>query len=141
MDLNLSSDSLHIDSPFFLQGNHRADGSAHKASRCLTLNPFPKARVESLGLPLCSEFPRIPGSKASLVWPRAPPGTPCQPASFSFQGTVLAGYSIQPQPLRRQGCWPPYTDEKLRLRLNMAPQLVSSTFGTQFKVCLNVSSV
>ena len=34
MDLNLSSDSHHIDSPFSLQGNHRADGSAHKASRC-----------------------------------------------------------------------------------------------------------
>ena len=140
MDLNLSSDSLHIDSPFFLQGNHRQMVLLTKHQGALTLNPFPKARVESLGLPLCSEFPRIPGSKASLVWPWAPPGTPCQPASFSFQNTVLAGYSIQTQPLRRQGCWLPYTDEKLRLRLNMATQLVSSTFGIQFKVCLNVSS-
>lgn len=46
---------------------------------------------------------------------------------------LLAGYSIQPQPLRRQGCWPPYTDEKLRLRLNVATQLVSSTFGIHYR--------
>lgn len=86
MDSNLSSDSHHIESPFFLQGSHSTDGSAHKHQGALTLNPFPRARVESLGLPLCSEFPRIPGSKASLAWAWAPPGTPRQLASFSFQG-------------------------------------------------------
>ena len=45
-----------------------------KHQGALTLNSFPKARVEGLGLPLCSGFPRIPWSKASLVWLWAPQG-------------------------------------------------------------------
>lgn len=94
MDSNLSSDSHHIESPFFLQGSHSTDGSAHKHQGALTLNPFPRARVESLGLPLCSEFPRIPGSKASLGLGLGPTRDPTPACLLQFPRPVTASWPV-----------------------------------------------
>lgn len=84
MDSNLSSDSHHM-SPFFLQEVTALNVSALKHQGALTLNPFPRARVESLGLPLCSEFPRIPGEQSLSGLGLGPPGHASLPPS-SFQG-------------------------------------------------------